>query len=130
MHQLQCYALLPVLIAPVSVITLFSVLNTLLQGLLPIITLFSVFLVIITLISMLIVFCTLISLQLVIIALFLVLMGFFSLKSMLDGLFLGVLGVIFIEKCGENRNHGKFKIYFLNILSDYRFKSCQMHVCQ
>ena len=41
-----------------------------------------------------------------------------------------VLGVIFIEKCGENRNHGKFKIYFLNILSDYRFKSCQMHVCQ
>ena len=28
-------------------------------------------------------------------------------------------------KCGENRNHGKFKIYFLNILSDYRFKSCQ-----
>ena len=29
------------------------------------------------------------------------------------------------HKCGENRNHGKFKIYFLNILSDYRFKSCQ-----
>ena len=22
------------------------------------------------------------------------------------------------HKCGENRNHGKFKIYFLNILSD------------
>ena len=32
------------------------------------------------------------------------------------------------SKCGENRNHGKFKIYFLNILSDYRFKSCHFHV--